>query len=59
MTEAALASLSGGLGVLSLGLLAMVRNGNGKNGKLEAKMDEALLVLREIATILKMGGRSG
>lgn len=55
MTEAALAALSGGLGVMVLGLLAMIRgNGNGRwNGAaLEAKMDEALLVLREMRTIL-------
>jgi len=56
MTEAALAALSGGLGVMVLGLLAMIRgNGNGRrNGvALEQKMDEALLVLREMRTILK------
>ena len=54
MTEAVLAGLgaiSGGLGVMVYGLR---RNGNG-NGKLEAKMDDALLVLREIRTILRSG----
>ena len=54
MTEAVLAGLgaiSGGLGVMGLGLLR--RNGNGRsNGTLEAKMDEALVVLRETRTIL-------
>ena len=54
MTEAVLAgmgAISGGLGVMVLGLLR--RNGNGRsNGALEAKMDEALVVLRETRTIL-------
>ena len=54
MTEAALAAISGGLGIMVLGLLGMMRwNGNGKqNGALEAKLDDALLVLREMRTIL-------
>ncbi len=53
--EAALSAVGGGLGVIVLGLVAMIwRNGNGRrNGMtLEAKMDEALLVLREMRTIL-------
>ena len=54
MTEAVLAgmgAISGGLGVMVLGLLR--RNGNGRNnGSLEAKIDDALLVLREMRTIL-------
>lgn len=54
MTEAALAAISGGLGVMVLGLLAMMRrNGNGRpSGALEAKVDNVLLVLREMRTIL-------
>ena len=52
MADTILAAISGGLGVLVLGLLGTLRrNGNG-GGKLEAKMDEALLVLREMRTIL-------
>ena len=53
MTDTVLAAISGGLGIIVLGLLGtMRRNGNG-GGRLEAKMDDALLVLREIATILQ------
>lgn len=53
--EAALGAGLGGLTAIVFAMGAILwRNGNGRrDGTLEAKMDEALLVLREIATILK------